>query len=105
MEREAQRRVAQEVASTLAKYSQGPDDEHEPSKAELQLALLRNSVGELCEIGNLEPNDRVTAITSRLLRAITPLRNLEQMLVRIVELERMERHVKSSTPTPGMAVK
>lgn len=77
----------------------------EPTKAEDQLYALRTAIDSLCFIGDLEPANRVTAVTQRLLRAMTPLRNLEALLVRTVEAEHITAHVKSSEPTPGMLVK
>jgi hypothetical protein len=95
----------EEVAITLGKYAAGINPGGPPTKAVKQLDYLRVAIEALCEVGNLEPRDRVSAVASRVLRAMTPLRNLEALLVRTIELEHLERHIESSDPTPGLAVK
>lgn len=75
------------------------------SKAMVQLDYLRTAIEALCEVGNLEPRNEISAVSRRLLRAITPVRQLETLLVREIEKERLERHVRSDVPTPGLAVR
>lgn len=78
-------------------------EERAATKAEKQLASLRVAIDCLCDIGDMEPNEgHITAVAQRLLRAMTPLRNLEQLLVRTVEEEEFGRHIRTSDPTPGL---
>lgn len=74
----------------------------EPTKAEDQLYALQQAIDSLCMVGDLEPKDRITAVSTRLLRAMAPLRQLEALLVHEIERERIAAHVKSSARTPGM---
>ncbi len=95
-----------------AQGEQAPEGEAAELKAEAsksvarhQLDYLRVAIDSLCEIGNLEQQNKIAAVTACLLRAMTPLRNLEQKLVRRVELEQLKAHIESSNPTPGLAQK
>lgn len=75
------------------------------TKRELQLELLRTAIGCICAIGDVEPQDHLTAVSTLALRALTPLRNMERKLVHDIERQVISTHVQSGTPTPGMAIR
>lgn len=74
----------------------------EQTKAEVQLDFLRTGVDCLCEIGDREPEQGLTAVKRLVLKAMAPIRELEAKLVRQIEAERIDAHVRSSDPTPGL---
>lgn len=76
------------------------------SKAEKQLAEVRMAIDCISNVAGMEENQSdLGAVTSRCLRAMTPLRNLEALLVRTIEGQQLEAHIKSINPTPGMQVR